>query len=146
VDLLLAATTLSELKQFIIQQVFPCLEENRHEPIVRIFHLGRELKSVQRTLEKLGVGRYRHNAVLHVHILQSEVLQPQEQQQTQAISSSKRRTNKLSRPVTGLMTNPSPGNKPIIELLDDNDDDHDSNDETVNEVLVIEPPTKKQRI
>jgi hypothetical protein len=154
VDLLLETITLLELKQFIVQQVFPCLEDNWDEPIVRIFHLGRELKSLQRTLEKLGVGRYRHNSVLHVHILQSKFQPPPPPpplpppvQQSQAVLTSKRRNARFSLPVTGLLTNTNSANKPIIELLDDNDEDHDDNNnhEAIEEVIVIEPPYKKHR-
>jgi hypothetical protein len=142
VDLILAATTLSEFKQFILKQVFPSLGDDKEQPIVRIFHLGRELKSVQRTLEKLGVGRHPHNAVLHVQIRKPPL------QQALPVSTSMRRITNSDNPgtVSGIMTNSIPTSKPIIDLLDDNDDDHENNDETVNEVLVIDPPSKRRRL
>lgn len=71
----------------------------------RIFHLGRELKSGQRTLEKLGIGRFRNFSLI-------------------VTSSPPRRPKKAPSPV--MVPQAAAGAKAssaVIDLMDDSDDE-----------------------
>ena len=62
-------TTLADIKNKIADEFSALLDCIGTTPSQqRIFHLGRELKSGGRTLEKLGLGRYRNNTTLHLHV------------------------------------------------------------------------------
>lgn len=79
--------------------------------------MGRELKSVGRTLQKLGLGRFNNNNVLHMHIPP-----PRE-----TVSGTKRRRSTTSTgtpshvPLDMGATNVC--GEGIIEIVDDSDDD-----------------------
>lgn len=88
------------------------------EPI-RVFHLGRELKSGGRSLETLGIGRFR-NFIVHVH---AGVVRRSNQQRA-----SRKRT-----PVAVEAYKQQP--VVVVDLLHDSDD----------EVAVVAPTTASKR-
>jgi len=111
----LKATTLMNLKQEL-----EC-------PDSRIFHLGRELRSGGRSLEKLGVGRW-NNFNLHI-------VHPRQQHQQQ-----KQRQCVLAQDVVQLARPYQPKREAtVVDLLEDDEED---------EVEVVDPPPpgKRQRI
>jgi hypothetical protein len=117
-DLCLATTTLADLKNVISQ-------DNSNQ---RIFHLGRELKSSGRTLEKLGIGRFR-NMILHLHLAPPKVIAVQPAQQQLRVAAAAASMKRSSQ---------------VIDLLDDSDDGDDGDDDDV--AIVESPVGKRQRI
>jgi len=96
------------------------LKEELESPNSRIFHLGRELRSGGRSLEKLGVGKFR-NFNLHI-VYPSQQNEQQKQRQymlTQGVV-------QLARPYKQEVT--------VVDLLDDDED----------EVEVVAPPPSKR--
>mmetsp|Transcript_27217 Transcript_27217/g.31059 ORF Transcript_27217/g.31059 Transcript_27217/m.31059 type:complete len:133 (+) Transcript_27217:202-600(+) len=97
------------------------LKEELESPNSRIFHLGRELRSGGRSLEKLGVGKFR-NFNLHI-VYPSKQNEQQKQRQymlTQGVV-------QLARPYKQEVT--------VVDLLGDDDED---------EVEVVDPPPSKR--
>lgn len=92
---------------------------NNTEPI-RVFHLGRELKSGGRSLETLGIGRFR-NFIVHVHVAAGVVRRSNEQQRA-----SRKRT-----PVAAAAVMDKQQPVVVVDLLHDSDD----------EVAVVAPTT-----
>ena len=81
-------TTLADIKNKIADEFSALLDCIGTTPSQqRIFHLGRELKSGGRTLEKLGLGRYRNNTTLHLHV-STRMPSSQAQQSTTTTDSS----------------------------------------------------------
>jgi hypothetical protein len=84
----------------------------------RIFHLGRELKSGGRSLQKLGLGRF-NNHVLHLHIPPNDhdIRDETSLSASGTTASGKRRRNGTE---AFKNNNNSDG---VIDLLDDSEDD-----------------------
>eukprot|EP00545_Synedropsis_sp_CCMP1620_P012741 CAMPEP_0119009734 /NCGR_PEP_ID=MMETSP1176-20130426/4570_1 /TAXON_ID=265551 /ORGANISM="Synedropsis recta cf, Strain CCMP1620" /LENGTH=156 /DNA_ID=CAMNT_0006962303 /DNA_START=317 /DNA_END=787 /DNA_ORIENTATION=- len=135
-EVCLATTTLADLKNSIshafLQHHPPktqkdAVNENTVHQNQRIFHLGRELKSSGRSLEKLGIGRFRNNMVLHLHLAAPKQSTAAVKKQQQLLSNSSATGTAVKRPAP-----------PVIDLVDDDDDD--------DEVAIVESPGKRQRI
>jgi hypothetical protein len=139
---------------------------------LRIFHLGRELKSSGRSLEKLGVGRYRNNMILHVHVLPPSVphalpsvsrtttpmtgmLPTTTTNASSSLPPSLWAGTSLSTATTGTSTTTTTititttaAGKQVIELLDSDDDDGhptNDNDDDTSSIVEVPPPTKKRQ-
>mmetsp|Transcript_19414 Transcript_19414/g.29188 ORF Transcript_19414/g.29188 Transcript_19414/m.29188 type:complete len:136 (+) Transcript_19414:82-489(+) len=88
----------------------------------RIFHLGRELKSGGRTLEKLGIGKF-HNFNLHIVFPQEHSIQQQRKPQVE---------------VQQVEVSQQKQDSAVVDLLDDEEDDD-------QEVEVLDSPGNKRR-
>lgn len=79
---------------------------------LRIFHLGRELKSGGRSLDKLGVGRFRNNTILHVHVVPP--LQPPQMLLSSRTSTTHTTANTIGMPFNPMMTAPAIPPHPLL--------------------------------
>jgi hypothetical protein len=124
------STKLAELKASLATEEFFGPISIDHQ---RIFYLGRELKSGGRSLSKLGVGKFKQNRVLHMHI------RPGTQRNDSASKTNKRRMKNVPTR-KAIDQNPTVNsNSAIVDLLGDSDD----------EVAMIENPDdndKRRRI
>lgn len=118
------STKLGELKDNLGSEDFFGPVSANHQ---RLFYLGRELKTRGRSLSKLGLGRFKGNRVLHLHV--------QPEYDTQKSQSSSIKTKKRRRAPAKLPGSASNGNSAtILEILSDNDD----------EVALIENPNERE--
>jgi len=96
---------------------------------IRVFYLGRELKTNGRTLTKLGVATDFDVRVLHVVIPPSN--QSQRVKTRTAVPPRQKRTGDAR--------------KEIVLLDDDDDNNNDDNEKDDDEVVIVDPPPKRSR-
>ena len=120
------STKLGELKTILANEDHFGPISVDHE---RLFYLGRELKSSGRSLMKLGIGKFKTNRVLHLHV------RPEGRtiQEVSSSKSTKRQRKKLQPRKKPVHNNNS--NDTVVDLLDDSDD----------EVTMIENPNDRDK-
>ena len=91
----------------------------------RLFYLGRELKSSGRSLMKLGLGKFKSNRVLHLHV------RPEGRKIQEVSSKSTKRRRKTSPKEKSAVNN----NATVVDLLGDSDD----------EVTMLENPNDRDK-
>lgn len=166
----LAHTTLADIKNMIANEhaaLLDCIGTTPSQQ--RIFHLGRELKSGGRTLEKLGVGRYRNNTILHLHVSKMTsnrtaesdnedvvVVLPSHHPRlpnNQVYASSWQVAMQAAAPRTSVTGGNTSGTatttttpKQVIDLLDDDDSSDDDDAAVIVDPSSSSPKTKRQRV
>jgi len=126
------STKLGELKEDLgTDELFGPISPDHQ----RLFFLGRELKSKNRSLQKLGLDRYPKNRVLHLHVKKPTATTTSSKRQSQPRrtnnSTSRRQTRSSQQKVT--VTQTSVGD--VLEIHDDSDD----------EIIIEENPRDKRR-
>ena len=128
-----------------------CIEDKHRRlfgvPIAqqRIFHLGRELKTLGRSLESLGVGRM-GITVLHVHAV------PSTKSSTEVLPANtvppRRRQQKAStslRPPNAVCINPASASEVVDLAGDDVDEDNDDGVVVLDEIAPSRSQRRRQR-
>jgi len=125
------STKLGELKEDLgTDELFGPISSDHQ----RLFFLGRELKSKNRSLQKLGLDRHPKNRVLHLHVKKPTATTTSKRQSPPRRTNnntSRRQTRSPQQKVT--VTQTSGGD--VLEIHDDSDD----------EIIIEENPRDKRR-
>jgi hypothetical protein len=131
------STKLGELKDELGSEDFFGPLSPNHQ---RLFYLGRELKTKGRSLSQLGLGRFKSNRILHLHVRpEYGGTSSETESSSSSIQTNKRRRKAATRdklPGSASANNNNNNNtNAVLEILSDNDD----------EVTMIENPNDREK-
>jgi hypothetical protein len=103
----------------------------------RLFYLGRELKTKGRSLSQLGLGRFKSNRILHLHVRPDCGASSETESSSSSIPTNKRRRKAAARDKLPGSASNSDNNSAnaVLDISSDNDD----------EVTMIENPNDREK-